>query len=71
LAAARREFGKGDERVKGAIKEFYKICMKGRIEFAKSTPDMLKYQPKRFWGLLCKNKQTCVDVSAETFADFN
>lgn len=32
---------------------------------------MLKYQPKRFWGLLCKNKESTVGVSAETFADFN
>jgi hypothetical protein len=45
--------------------------MKGRLEFAKSTPDMLKYAPKRFWGLLCKNKQPNVDVSAEKFAAFN
>ena len=45
--------------------------MKGRLDFAKATPDMLKYSPKRFWGLLCKNKQSNVQVSAETFAAFN
>ena len=32
---------------------------------------MLKYQPKRFWGLLCQNKNTSVGVTAETFAEFN
>jgi hypothetical protein len=49
-----------DDRVKEAIKAFYKVCMKGRLDFAKATPDMLKYSPKRFWGLLCKNKQSNV-----------
>ncbi len=32
---------------------------------------MLKYQPKRFWGLLCQSKNTSVGVTAETFAAFN
>jgi hypothetical protein len=32
---------------------------------------MLKYQPKRFWGLLCKTKNVAVGVSAQKFADFN
>ena len=32
---------------------------------------MLKYQPKRFWGLLCKNKNVAVGVSAKIFAEFN
>ena len=32
---------------------------------------MLKYQPKRFWGLLCKGKNADVGVTAEAFADFN
>ena len=32
---------------------------------------MLKYQPKRFWGLLCKNKDVAVGVSAKSFAEFN
>jgi hypothetical protein len=56
LVETRRQYGKGDERVKAAIKNFYKVCRKGRLEFAKATPDMLKYDPKRFWGLLCKSK---------------
>jgi hypothetical protein len=56
LAETRRQYGKGDEQVKTAIRHFYKVCRKGRLEFAKATPDMLKYDPKRFWGLLCKSK---------------
>jgi hypothetical protein len=32
---------------------------------------MLKYQPKRFWGLLCKNRSSSVGVSAKQFAEFN
>jgi hypothetical protein len=45
--------------------------LKGRAEFASTTPDMLKYQPKRFWGLICKNKNVNVGVSAQKFAEFN
>ena len=32
---------------------------------------MLKYEPKRFWGLLCANKNTNVGISATTFAEYN
>ncbi len=32
---------------------------------------MLKYQPKRFWGLLCKGKNADVGVTADEFAAFN
>ncbi len=32
---------------------------------------MLKYQPKRFWGLLCEGKNADVGVTAEAFAAFN
>ena len=31
---------------------------------------MLKYQPKRFWGLLRK-KHTATDIDAQQFAEFN
>ena len=31
---------------------------------------MLKYQPKRFWGLLRK-KHTATDIDAQQFAKFN
>jgi hypothetical protein len=43
LSEARKLYGKGDERVIQAIKKFHKVCIKGRLEFAKTTPDMLKY----------------------------
>jgi len=32
---------------------------------------MLKYEPKRFWGLLGKNVVGDVEISAETFAAHN
>jgi hypothetical protein len=54
LAEARRTYGKGHARIVSALKTYHKMCLKGRKEFARSTPDMLKYQPKRFWGLLRK-----------------
>jgi hypothetical protein len=41
-----------------------------RQEFASETPDMLKYQPKRFWGML-GTSNTNVGVTAQDFAAFN
>jgi hypothetical protein len=32
---------------------------------------MLKYQPKRFWGMLSKTKNADVGITAESFATFN
>lgn len=32
---------------------------------------MLKYDPKRFWGLICNSKSTGVGVSSASFAEFN
>jgi hypothetical protein len=38
------------------------------MEFAKQTPDMLKYQPTRFWGMF-KNKNILnSDITTEAFA---
>jgi hypothetical protein len=54
LAKAKRMYGKGDAHVVAALREYHKVCFKGRTEFASSTPDILKYQPRRFWGFLCK-----------------
>jgi hypothetical protein len=30
--------------------------MKRRSEFAAETPEILKYEPKRFWGMLKNQK---------------
>jgi uncharacterized short protein YbdD (DUF466 family) len=43
LALARRTYGKGDDRIIQATREFHKVCLKRRSEFASETPDMLKY----------------------------
>jgi hypothetical protein len=61
---------KGDISIVQATKNFYKVCLKRRTEFAQETPHMLKYQPKRFWGLLRK-KHTATDIDAQQFAKFN
>ena len=68
LAEAKRNCGKGDQTVVHTTRAFHQVCLKGRAEFAITTPDMLKYHPKRFWGLLCKNKNVDVGVSAQQFA---
>ncbi len=54
-----------------ATKKFHQVCLRGRSEFAQLTPEMLKYQPKRFWGLLCKSRSSTVGVSAKQYAEFN
>jgi hypothetical protein len=54
LAEAKRNYGKGDAFIVHALRKYHQVCIKGRKEFALSTPAMLKYQPKRFWGLICK-----------------
>jgi hypothetical protein len=41
------------------------------MEFAKQTPDMLKYQPTRFWGMI-KNKHVDTGaISTKAFAEYN
>jgi hypothetical protein len=51
MAMARRTHGKGDSRSINATRAYFKTCSKARLEFAAQTPDMLKYQPTRFWGM--------------------
>jgi hypothetical protein len=70
LAQTRRAFGKGDDRVLQATKNFHKVCLQRRAEFASETPDMLKYHPKRFWGMLCTSKPS-TGITAQAFAEFN
>jgi hypothetical protein len=41
-----------------------------RTEFAQETPDILKYHPKRFWGMLCTAKPH-TGITAQAFAKFN
>ena len=64
-------YGKGDAHIVDALRNYQKVCFKGRKEFASSTPDILKYQPRRFWGFLCKKQNDDVGVTAREFATFN
>ena len=70
LTHARRVYAKGDDRILHAMKNFHKICLQRRSEFASETPDILKYHPKRFWGMLRTSKPN-TGVTAQAFADFN
>jgi hypothetical protein len=70
LAQTRRTFGKGDDRVLQATKNFHKVCLQRSAEFASVTPDMLKYHPKRFWGMLRTSKPS-TGITAQAFAEFN
>ena len=55
LAYAKKTYNKGDDRILQATRNFHKVCLLRRREFATETPEMLKYQPKRFWGMLRKS----------------
>ena len=46
-------------------------CGKARAAFARSTPDMLKYQPKRFWGFVKRQVQEESAIDMAEFARFN
>ena len=43
LAQAKRTYDKGNANIIQATREFHKVCLKRRSEFASETPDMLKY----------------------------
>ena len=43
----------------------------GRQEFAKETPDMLKYQPARFWGMFKKQNINNSNIQSQLFAEYN
>jgi hypothetical protein len=43
MTEAKKLYNKGDERITQASKEYLRACQRGRQEFAKQTPDMLKY----------------------------
>ncbi len=52
MASTKRVYGRNDDQSVAATKAYMKICLQARLEFAAETPDMLKYQPTRFWGML-------------------
>jgi hypothetical protein len=35
------------------------------------VPDILKYSPKRFWGMFTRGSSAAVSISSEEFARFN
>jgi hypothetical protein len=54
MAHARKVYGRNGAESIATTKAYMKICLTARLEFAAETPDMLKYQPTRFWGMLKK-----------------
>jgi hypothetical protein len=51
MANTKRVYGRQSEHSIAANRAYLKICLEARLEFAAETPDMLKYQPTRFWGM--------------------
>ena len=45
--------------------------MESKQAFAIEIPDMLKYQPKKFWGMLKQAGNSDSHVDAAQFAQFN
>lgn len=45
--------------------------MKGKKEFANKLPEILKYKPKQFWGMLKHKAQAADNIDVKKFAEFN
>ena len=70
LITSRRQHGKGSAETRAAVSAYRSACHRARYAFQKSLPDMLKYSPKQFWGLL-KSKDRCPPLDLASFAEFN
>ena len=77
-AEARRQFkgascryGKRHVKTLHALQEFLKCCKDSRAQMQFQLPEMLKQQPKKFWGLLRSKATQDIDMTIEEFIKFN
>lgn len=68
---ASRTHGRHSEEAESNFKLFRHACLQGKKEFAQTLPNMLKYQPKQFWGLLKRHRTQDANIDLEKFAKFN
>ena len=45
-----------------AAREYKRVCERARRDFAHVLPEMLKYQPKRFWGMFSSGTRDDVSI---------
>ena len=51
---ARRGGGRGSEGAREAFRGYRAECARAKAAFSRGMPDMLKYKPKQFWGMLAR-----------------
>jgi hypothetical protein len=54
-----------------ALQVFLKCCKDSRAQMQFRLPEMLKQQPKKFWGLLRSKATQDIDMTIEEFTKFN
>ena len=66
----RRSTGRDSSEARDAARTFSAACNAARQRFSQQLPEMMKFQPKRFWGMLqTKAGRAPLDLAA--FAEFN
>ena len=60
----RRTHSKDHEAVVAAAKLYRAACERGRGVFARTIPDMLKYEPKKFWNMFKRKGDADVSINA-------
>ena len=53
-ATARYVHGRDSPEAREAARKFRSACQQGRQDYARELPDLLKYSPKKFWGMFKK-----------------
>lgn len=67
----RRKEGRDSTATKAALKAYREACIQGKYQFSKELPDMLKYRPKQFWGMINNKEKQAPDLDMQAFADYN
>lgn len=65
------ECGKDSREAEAAFHTFRHTCNKSRIAFAQKLPEMLKYRPKQFWGMIKAKDNSTEAMDLPAFAEFN
>jgi hypothetical protein len=67
----KKQLGRLHEKTQNAYKIFRKVCKNAKCRFQYILPDMLKYRPKSFWGMLQPAHSTNPDLPTAALADLN
>jgi hypothetical protein len=67
----KRRKGKRHIETKTAYTTFKDTCKKERARLQFTLPEILKYQPKKFWNMLRQKTADDIDISLEDFTEYN